>query len=87
MKSQKGKQLNVRNILAGLLCAFQILEVGAGTHFNVDEKDFFNALYTILNIMFSSVNLKDWQEDDRKDFMALLKCLDLVFCKKKQLSH
>jgi hypothetical protein len=81
MKSQKGKQLNVRNILAGLLCAFQILEVGAGTHFN------YNALYTILNIMFSSVNLKDWQEDDRKDFMALLKCLDLVFCKKKQLSH
>jgi len=60
--------------------------VGAGTHFNVDEKDFFNALYTVLNIMFSAVNLKDWQEDDRNDFKALLKCMDIVFCKKKQLS-
>jgi len=39
-------------VLAGLLCAFQIIEIGAGTSFNVDEKDFVNALYSILARLF-----------------------------------
>lgn len=38
----------ISNVLAGLLCAFQIMEVGAGTIFNIDEKDFMKALYVIL---------------------------------------
>lgn len=46
---EQNDEMNVSNILSGLLCAFQILEVGAGTQFNVDEKDFFSALYAILN--------------------------------------
>lgn len=39
---------SISNILAGLLCAFQIIDVGAGTSFNVDEKDFIAALYAVL---------------------------------------
>lgn len=43
---------SISNILAGLLCAFQILEIGAGTTFNVDEKDFVNALYIVVQRLF-----------------------------------
>ena len=39
---------SISNVLAGLLCAFQIIEVGAGQAFNVDEKDFVAALYTVI---------------------------------------
>lgn len=39
---------SLSNVLAGLLCAFQIIDVGAGQAFNVDEKDFVAALYTVL---------------------------------------
>lgn len=37
--TQANRDQGISNILAGLLCAFQIMEVGAGTVFNVDEKD------------------------------------------------
>ena len=60
--------------------------MGQGSHFDVDEKDFFSALYAILNIMVSATNLKEWNDDDRNDFKALLKCMGIVFCQKKQLS-
>jgi hypothetical protein len=30
-KDSRGEKKNVSNVLAGLLCAFQILEVGVGT--------------------------------------------------------
>jgi formylmethanofuran dehydrogenase subunit B len=46
--TQANRDQGISNILAGLLCAFQIMEVGAGTVFNVDEKDFTNALYAVL---------------------------------------
>jgi hypothetical protein len=38
---------NISNVLAGLLCAFQILETGAAS-FEMDEKDFINTLYSIV---------------------------------------
>lgn len=74
---------SISNILAGLLCAFQILEVGAGTIFNVDEKDFTTALYTVLQRMFEQPR---HPKIELKDFIALLKCLEIVFIQKKQLS-
>jgi hypothetical protein len=49
--SQKGAVGNISNILAGLLCAFQILETGAAS-FEMDEKDFVNTLYAIIQRMF-----------------------------------
>lgn len=42
---------SISNVLAGLLCAFQIIDVGAGQAFNVDEKDFVAALYSVLQRM------------------------------------
>jgi len=38
---------SISNILTGLLCAFQIIDIGAGAAFNVDEKDFIDALYAV----------------------------------------
>ena len=43
---------SISNVLAGLLCAFQIIDVGAGSAFNVDEKDFVSALYTVIQRLF-----------------------------------
>jgi hypothetical protein len=74
---------SVSNILAGLLCAFQIMEVGAGTVFNVDEKDFTAALYTVLLRFYEQPRSP---KIEYKDFLTLLKCLDMVFISKKQLS-
>lgn len=39
------KKTILSNILAGLLCVFQIIDVGAGNSFNVEEKDFIDPLY------------------------------------------
>jgi len=49
-KTAKSEQSHksVSNILAGLLAIFQIIEVGAGHAFNVDEKDFVSALYSVI---------------------------------------
>lgn len=45
--SNKKKQ-NISNVLTGLLCSFQIIDVGAGTAFNVEEKDFIDTLYAVI---------------------------------------
>ena len=74
---------SISNILAGLLCAFQIIDVGAGTSFNVDEKDFVSALYAVLQRLFEKPLPLSVE---RKDFIALLKSLDIVFNKRKQIS-
>ena len=74
---------SLSNVLAGLLCAFQIIEVGAGQAFNVDEKDFVAALYSVLQRL-SERPLTSHAET--KDFLALLKSLDFVFNKRKQVS-
>jgi len=72
---------------------FQILEVGAGTQFNVDEKDFFSALYTILFSLFEQkpetgkFTILEAEERKQADFRALLKCLDITFVQKRQLSY
>lgn len=79
------ESMNVPNILSGLLCAFQILEVGAGSNFNIDEKDFFSALYAVLQTFLFGNDLAMSVEKD-KDFLGLLKCLDIVFCQRRELS-
>lgn len=70
---------SITNVLTGLLCVFQIIEVGAGSTFNVDEKDFMDSLYTVIQRMYE-------QPCDYTlgDFLAFLKCTHLVFVQKRQ---
>lgn len=77
------RDMGISNILAALLCAFQILEVGAGTTFNVDERDFLNALYSVLQRLYEQPR---HPRLEFKDYLALLKVLDIVFLHRKQLS-
>jgi len=56
------------------------MEVGAGSVFNVDEKDFTNALYTVILRIFEQPRLP---KIEFKDYLALLKCLEIVFIQKK----
>lgn len=37
----------IQNVASALLCSFQIIEIGAGSSFNLEEKDFIDALYTV----------------------------------------
>lgn len=74
---------SISNILTGLLCAFQIVDIGAGTAFNVDEKDFIDALYTVTQRIFEQ---QRHFVLENKDFIAFVKSMDIVFCKRKQLS-
>ena len=69
----------VANVLAALLCVFQILEVGAGQSFNLDEKEFIDNLYTVILCLYQQPF-----DYSRSDFMAFLKCVHLVFVQKKQ---
>lgn len=78
------------NILAGLLCVNQVIKVGAGQAFNVEERDFTMALYAVIQRMLTVVQTNmegvfDTNED--KDFIALLRTLDLTFCQKRALSN
>ena len=74
---------SISNVLSGLLCAFQIIDIGAGQAFNVDEKDFVGALYTVAQRLFEKPLERTVEH---KDFIAFLKCMDIVFNKRKQLS-
>ena len=74
---------SISNILAGLLCAFQIIEVGAGAAFNVDEKDFVSALYAVIQRLFEKPPPRNIEH---KDFVAFLKSMHIVFNKRKQIS-
>ena len=67
--------------MAGLLCSFQIIEVGAGTSFNVEEKDFIDSLYTVIYRIFEQP-----YNYSLVDFLAFLKCAHLVFVMKRQYS-
>ena len=60
---------SISNVLAGLLCAFQIIDVGAGSTFNVDEKDFVSALYAVIQRLFEKPITPVLEH---KDFMAFL---------------
>ena len=57
--------------------------MGAGSAFNVDEKDFVSALYAVIQRLFEMPLPLAVEE---KDFVALLTSIDLVFQKRKQLS-
>ena len=56
------------------------MEIGAGTSFNVDEKDFIKALYGVLQRLFEAPRLLSMEN---ADFMSLLKAMDIVFCQRK----
>ena len=57
--------------------------MGAGTTFNVDERDFLNALYSVLQRLYEQPR---HPRLEMKDYLALLKVLDIVFLHRKQLS-
>lgn len=78
----KKKTFNVQNILSGLLCAFQIIDVGAGNAFNVEEKDFIDALYTVIARLYD--NPSDYRIND---FLAFVKCMTIVFINRRQYSN
>jgi hypothetical protein len=81
LEPSKEQTFNIKNVVAGLLCAFQIIEVGSGTSFNVEEKDFIDSLYTVsLRILEQPFNY------DLIDILAFLKCTHLVFIIKRQYS-
>jgi hypothetical protein len=61
-----------------LLCAFQIIDVGAGNAFNVEEKDFIYALYSVIARLFElPASYK------QSDFLAFVKCMTIVFINRR----
>lgn len=78
-RSTKATKSSIGNALTALLCVFQIIEVGAGTAFNVDEKDFVDGLYAVIQRMYEQP--LDYQ---LPEFLAFLKCAHLVFVIKRQ---
>lgn len=79
--SKISSKYSISNVLAGLLCVFQIIEVGAGTAFNVEEKDFMDALYTVIQRLYDQP-----YDYNLSDFLSFLKCAHLVFVHKRQFS-
>ena len=55
--------------------------MGAGTALNVEEKDFMDGLYTVVQRMTQ----QPFAYND-SDFLAFLKCLNIVFVQKRQFS-
>ena len=49
----------------------------------MDEKDFINTLYSVIQRMFEQPRPLSMEA---KDFASFLKCMDIVFCKRKQIS-
>ena len=72
---------HIQNVLSGLLCAFQIIDVGAGAAFNVEEKDFIDALYAVIQRLFEHP-----YEYKLMDFLAFAKCMTIVFIHRRQYS-
>lgn len=68
------KKLNLSNLLSALLCSFQIIDVGAGNAFNVEEKDFIDALYSVIARMFENSGCYE-----PSDYLAFVKCMGIVF--------
>ena len=68
----------------------QVIKVGAGQAFNVEERDFTMALYAVIQRMLTLVqtNMEGvFETGEDKDFIALLRTLDLTFCQKRALSN
>eukprot|EP00355_Strombidium_rassoulzadegani_P003147 CAMPEP_0168614820 /NCGR_PEP_ID=MMETSP0449_2-20121227/4181_1 /TAXON_ID=1082188 /ORGANISM="Strombidium rassoulzadegani, Strain ras09" /LENGTH=285 /DNA_ID=CAMNT_0008655531 /DNA_START=895 /DNA_END=1752 /DNA_ORIENTATION=- len=82
LNPKSSKQCSIKNVLSGLLCSFQIIEIGAGSSFNVEEKDFINCLYQVTQRIVEEPFNYDFQ-----DFITFLKCSHLVFVVKRQLSN
>ena len=65
-------------MLTGLLCSFQIIDIGAGTAFNVEEKDFLDTLYAVIQRLFEHPYYYQ-----STDFLAFLKCMNIVFIQRR----
>jgi hypothetical protein len=74
----KQRKINLSNILSGVLCSFQIIDVGAGNAFNVEEKDFIDALYSVIARLFEIP-----AEYAPSDFLAFVKCMTIVFIQRR----
>jgi nucleolar complex protein 3 len=46
----------------------------------MDEKDFVNTLYAVIQRLFEQPRPSTLES---KDFQAFLKCMDIVFCKRR----
>lgn len=79
---KRASAFQIQNVLSALLCSFQIIEVGAGTSFNLEEKDFIDALYTVIQRLIEYPTAYS-----NSDFYAFLKCMHLVFVEKRQYSN
>ncbi|CDW76954.1 UNKNOWN [Stylonychia lemnae] len=81
-KNSSQKRQNISNVLTGLLCSFQIIDIGAGTAFNVEEKDFLDTLYAVIQRLFEHPF-----NYSTTDFLAFLKCMNIVFIQRRQYSN
>ena len=79
---KRASTFQIQNVMSALLCSFQIIEVGAGTAFNVEEKDFIDALYTVIQRLIEYPTAYS-----HSDFYAFIKCMHLVFVEKRQYSN
>lgn len=76
------KGLLLPNLISALLCTFQIITLSAGNAFNdVEEKEFVNALYRVINLLFTHSH-----EVEPTDFLALFKTLHISIIQRKQYS-
>jgi adenine C2-methylase RlmN of 23S rRNA A2503 and tRNA A37 len=55
-----------------------LLDVGAGNAFNVEEKDFIDALYCVIQRLFEFPS-----EYVISDFLAFVKCMTIVFIQRR----
>lgn len=56
--------------------------MGAGNAFNVEEKDFINALYAVIGKLFENP-----ESYKLSDFLAFVKCMTIVFINRRQYSN
>lgn len=65
--------------MMGVLCAVEIIN-GVGEAFNIEETEFFHALYQVITTMAG-------KEPMVEDYLALIKALHILFIRKKQFSN
>ena len=71
---KKGMKCNASNLITGLLASIQIVDVGVGQAFNVEEKGFMDTLYNALLLLVDPLHNLAFT-----DGLALLKALTIVF--------
>jgi hypothetical protein len=76
------EKVNISNLISCILCSVQIIDLGVGQAFNVDDKGFMDSLYQIIPKLVAS-----GQAHSVQDFLTFLKCTSIVFLQKRQYSN